>query len=342
MGHRLAYSAWENFLRENRPDVVHVHSLQGGTLRVPELARSHGARVLWTHHDLFAICPRVHLHTATLAPCDGPRFGAACGPCHGDGLRSFVAAPVFALRTAGFLDAMRKTHHHLAPSRWVRDLLVGHGVPEDRISVVPPAVPRPSRLAELPPDARSVRLVTAGDLRRAKGVDRVIRAVRTVAIPGLRLDVLGGPPTPPAPREEDFETQVRELADAPGIRLLGRYLPPELLPALDGATALVVAPRVRESWGRTLNEALLAGIPVVAPRAGALPEQVEDGVNGALWDPDEDGALERALVRVVDEGLLWQAEADRWPRAWDFARCLAEVERIAEGDAGARTPVGSR
>ncbi len=327
---RPALEAFTTTLRATKPDVVHVHSLQGAPLRIPEVARSHGARVIWTHHDFYAICPRVHLHTGAGDRCGGPKLGAACAPCHGDGLRSIFAVPVFALRHVGFVDAMQRSHALVVPSRFVRDLLVENGAPAHRIHVLPPAVPPPARLAGLPHDARTVRFVTASDLRRAKGIDRVLRAFVTLPASGLRLDVLGGPPAPPAPREEAFEQELTALAKGHPVRFLGRYSPGSLLSHLDGAAALIVAPRVRESWGRTVNEALLAGIPVVAPRDGGIAEQVTEGVNGLLWDPDDETDLMRAMRQVVDLGIEMQAEASNWPRAWTLDRHVDQIVAIYE------------
>ena len=79
-------------LAEHEPDVVHIHSLQGISHRLPEQAVRFGARVMWTLHDFYSICPRTHLHDGDGNPCDGPQLGAACGPCYG-GIRGLLAAP---------------------------------------------------------------------------------------------------------------------------------------------------------------------------------------------------------------------------------------------------------
>jgi len=52
----------------------------------------------------------------------------------------------------------------------------------------------------------------------------------------------------------------------------------------------------------TVLEAMLAGIPVVATRAGAVPELIEDGKHGLLVQPGSATELYEALVRMLDAG----------------------------------------
>ena len=51
----------------------------------------------------------------------------------------------------------------------------------------------------------------------------------------------------------------------------------------------------QETWCRTVTESLAAGCVTIAHRAGAIPEQIEHGVNGYLFD---DGA---ELAKILDE-----------------------------------------
>lgn len=50
------------------------------------------------------------------------------------------------------------------------------------------------------------------------------------------------------------------------------------------ADVIVVCSRM-ETFGRTIAEAKIFGIPVIASRTGAIPEQITDGINGLLYEP---------------------------------------------------------
>src|SRR5690606_27458878 len=67
---------------------------------------------------------------------------------------------------------------------------------------------------------------------------------------------------------------------------------------------IFVYPSVREGLGSTLLDAMAFGLPIVASRAGGIPEIVEDGVNGLLIPPGDPDALVQALVRLLDDPAL--------------------------------------
>jgi glycosyltransferase involved in cell wall biosynthesis len=70
----------------------------------------------------------------------------------------------------------------------------------------------------------------------------------------------------------------------------------------------------QETWCRTVTEALAAGCVVIAHRAGAIPEQIEHGVNGFLFDGAED--LVPLMAEVQSLGKLELAEIAQRGRAW--------------------------
>ena len=319
ISNRTLLDAFSKALDELKPDVVHIHSLQHLSHRIPEYARKRGIQVVWTLHDFFALCQRGHLHKGDLSPCSGPAGGVACGPCIGGGLKGLLAAPVFGLRHVGFKAAMNTAHALVAPSRFLADIMVDEGAPEHRVHVLPPAVPRAPRMAELGTDPARIRFVYAGDLRRAKGADLAIAAMGTLSEPGLSLDIHGGSPAPPASPESDYEAELQAMASAADVRFHGRYEDEDLISLLDGAAALIVPSRVRETFGRTANRALQSGVPVIAANHGALPEFVRDGVNGALFRPGDADSLAEAMRRIVEQGLGMQADPEAWPEVPDLA-----------------------
>lgn len=90
--------------------------------------------------------------------------------------------------------------------------------------------------------------------------------------------------------------------------------------ALEGIDVLVHASTIPEPFGQAVLEGMAAGLPVVAPAAGGPAEVIRDGVNGVLYPPGDDVALERCLRRLAsDKGLRASIGGAARDRARDFA-----------------------
>jgi len=59
-----------------------------------------------------------------------------------------------------------------------------------------------------------------------------------------------------------------------------------------------------EGFGIVLLEAMSFGLPIVATKVGAIPELVQDGVQGVLVPPGDSVALARALKELISRPQL--------------------------------------
>ncbi|MBM3335126.1 glycosyltransferase family 4 protein [Candidatus Sumerlaeota bacterium] len=135
-------------------------------------------------------------------------------------------------------------------------------------------------------------------------------------MPQARILLIGRGPLKKPLRAEINSTRLRENVALAGYR---RADLPEAYAALDVALFLGMG---SEGTCRAALEAMATGRPVIAHRAGALPEIVEDGKTGLLVEPDDADALADAIVRLLGD----PHERERMGRA---AR-QAVLERFTE------------
>jgi vacuolar-type H+-ATPase subunit I/STV1 len=73
---------------------------------------------------------------------------------------------------------------------------------------------------------------------------------------------------------------------------------------------------------------LLAGLPVIAARRGALPEAIRDGENGFLFEPEDPADLRRCLLRLVENPDLLERFRESQPRVRTVAEYTEEIEAM--------------
>ncbi len=110
--------------------------------------------------------------------------------------------------------------------------------------------------------------------------------------PELRVFLFGR-----GPLEPELRGQIRRLGLAARVSLAGfRSDLERILPCLD----LLVHPASLEGLGVSLLQAAAAGLPIVATRAGGIPEIVRDRENGLLVPPGDSRALGEAVLWLLD------------------------------------------
>jgi glycosyltransferase involved in cell wall biosynthesis len=177
--------------------------------------------------------------------------------------------------------------------------------PVDGRLFAPPAVPR----APGPPH----RLLTVASLEPVKGVAALLEAAGAVARErrDFRLTVIGD-----GSERARCEALVARLGLADVVELAGRRGRAEVAAAMAEADALV-APSEWETFSVAVAEGLLCGLPVLATRAGALPELVDDA-SGLLVERSDPGALAEGLRRLLgglggwDRGAIARRAAGSW------------------------------
>lgn len=175
----------------------------------------------------------------------------------------------------------------LAPSRPVVAELRRRGFPHvhrwgrgvDTVQFDPTHRTRPSTS-----HVSSVRVGYVGRLAREKRVERLAHAA---GLPGSELVVVG----------DGARRQFLERA-LPSAHFTGRLTGPALGTAFADLDVFVHT-GAHETFCQAIQEALAAGVPVVAPAAGGPLDLVQHGVNGLLWRPDRPEEIRDLVAELV-------------------------------------------
>lgn len=187
----------------------------------------------------------------------------------------------------------------VVPGAAASEYLESLGVDPARVTVAPNAVD--TRIFGAARRARAngpCRIVTVARLSPEKGVDVLLKAAA-----GLPAEVVVAGAGPEEPR-------LRRLA-GPNVTFLGN-VERDALPQVYADADIAVVPSRSDTWGMALNEAALAGLPLVASSvAGGSRELIEEGVNGFRVPPGDADALRDALRLLVEDEALRRAAGSR-------------------------------
>ena len=230
------------------------------------------------------------------------------------------------------------------------------GVPEERLFRMPYAVDNEwfqQRIAEAAANREAFRrelglepgrpvALFAGKFIPRKRPQDLIAAFKAI----VRDPAAGNPYLLIAGDGEMRDELTALAADAPegSIRFLGFRGQTELPPLYDIADVFVI-PSEMEPWGLVTNEAMNAGIPIIATtEVGAARDLVRDGENGFVLQPGNVAGLSAALLRIFsDAGLrarMGQASL-RIINNWGFAEDVAGLKEALRFYFGDRVPPAS-
>lgn len=157
-----------------------------------------------------------------------------------------------------------------------------------------------------------------GLLQDVKGIDILIRAVPLImrSIPNIYVYIAGS-----GPCENDLKILAGELGVEDNVKFLG-FVPKAKKYSYFKSADICIVPSRYESFGIVLLEAMSCGKAVVASRIGGIPEVVEDGRTGILFEPGNVNELANNIVGILKDndlrqrmGKLGQEKAKKF--GWD-------------------------
>ena len=207
--------------------------------------------------------------------------------------RTFRQAPLISIS-----DSQRTPLPH---ANWIRT--VHHGLPEDLIPMG---------------SGEGGYVAFVGRISPEKRLDRAIRIAQAAGVP-LRVAAK-------VDRADTlyFEREIAPLLGGPGITFVGEINEEQKRDFLGKARALLFPIDWPEPFGLVMIEAMAAGTPVLAFRAGSVPEVLEDGVSGCIVETVDEAIARLPEVLALDRRRV-RASFERRFSAARMARDYVDV-----------------
>lgn len=260
---------FEALLQTFQPDVVHVHNtLAMISPAIYWVATRLGVPVVQTLHNFRLLCPQGNLFRRgqVCEDCLGRQpWRGALRACYRESMTqsTVLAGMLMFHRSIGTWQ--HKVTRYIALNEFCRAKFIQGGLPPGKLVTKPNFVNFPTP----DPTARNGFLFV-GRLSHLKGVGILADAVKELT--GLKVRVAGAGPD---------SGLLQNQAD---IELLGPIGLTAVRAEMTQAVALILPSICYDSFPRTLVEAFACGLPVIASRMGSLPELIQDGVTGLLFE----------------------------------------------------------
>ena len=354
-------------LSEWHADIIHVTNFPGISAAVIPEAELRGVPVVWTATDFGMTCARYTLQKWDGSLCPGIAGYAQCLDCvrprsrintrcyeallrlpRATALRTadllsalpwrkpaiFAASRVTQLRLDTLLPLVGRIDLVIAPSTWMRDVLVLNGVSPDRIVIAEYGI-------ELGPDVSVSRVFHSpprfgflGRIHPMKGVDILIEAFKSIEPPGSGSLVIYG-----SPDREQYEYAGRLWAlakDSPNIAFGKQLRKQQVVGALQDIDVLVAPSTWCENSPLAILEALDRKIPVIASDVAGMRDILSHEVNGLLFRTGDVADLASQMQRLISdpELLLRLAQGIRPVKSiqQDAAALIEQYERVVSCD----------
>jgi glycosyltransferase involved in cell wall biosynthesis len=353
-------------LDEQQPDVVHFHHVTCLSTNLIAEAHRRGIPMVYTLHDFWLICQRGQFLKRDLSVCPGQEdrecvdclsWQLGLGPARrkaagvvagrlqggaGAALRRVVKGVhgLYARNLAAGTKARARVHQRMehvrsmcslvsrfvAPSRFLKQRYVEFGIPDGRITYSRYGFETSYYSDQRRSPDGDVRFGYLGTWIPPKGVHVLIEAFNGIATPRASLHLYGH--ALPYEGHEDYEEHLRGLIRSPRIHLEGAYGNEDVGRILAGLDVLVVPSIWYENSPLTIQEAMLAGVPVITSDLGGMAELVRDGENGLTFRPRDAVDLRRKMQQLIDDPGLLRKLRPRRDEVKELSTCAREHEAL--------------
>ena len=282
----------EQLLLEAKPDIAHLHNIYHQlSPSILWTLHKHHVPIVMTLHDYKLASPNYSLYVRGAIWNTGSSFRCIADRCVKNSFaKSFVCAVEKWVHES--IGSYRKVSVFLSPSQFLIEKFRELGSPFHIERVPQPLLPFPEQ-----PSSKTTNdyLLFFGRLSVEKGVSVLLEAMQE--LPEKKLCIVGV-----GPEEEALKNFVK-TKNLTNISFLGPKYGDELQSLIRDAEAIVMPSVWYENMPYTILEALAIGKVVIASRIGGIPERIQDGINGFLFETGNTKTLAHILRTLTQQDL---------------------------------------
>lgn len=267
----------EELISAEKPDIAHLHNIYHHmSFSIVHSLKKNKIPIIYTAHDLKLICANYKMLN----------HGKICEKCKGDRhYNCFFSNCIKGSRSKSFINMMEMYVHKLlkinelidiiiAPSKFYRDKMIEFGIRPDKVIYIPNFIE--SNKIE-PCYENQNYFLFVGRLSEEKGLLTLVRAMKKVE--GCPLYIVGT-----GPMEGEVKKAIHDFGVSDKIKMLGFKSGEELMNLERNSMFSVIPSEWYENSPYAVLEFMCYGKPTIGSNVAGIPEFVEDGKTGLLFE----------------------------------------------------------
>ncbi|MBT1247044.1 MULTISPECIES: glycosyltransferase family 4 protein [unclassified Thermosipho (in: thermotogales)] len=298
------------YIRKFRPDIVSIHNIYGWSSSIWDAVSKSNVPAIQVLHDLYILCPTNMFKNNVVCrkQCLACKFMRIPHKLKSNKLKAVVGVSAFIL-------------NKLLSYGYFED------VPIKRVIYNTTDLNMDNIDKDLEP--KYINFGFIGRLVPNKGIEVLLKAYLKIKKPNYRLFIAGT-------GEENYEEYLKSKYKDNSIIFMGRVKQEEFFKKVD----VTIVPSIwYEPLGIVVLESFAFGTPVIGSNTGGIPEMINHGKNGLIFNPYSEGDLEEKMLKFEKNILKWREKSeiikksarkfldyDKWVTQWE--ELYAEVVNL--------------
>ena len=263
----------EKIVDEEKPNIIHTNNLAGFSVSIWKLAKDRNIKVVHTLRDYYLLCIKSTMFNEKL--------NKSCE-------KQCLACKLYSIpkkEMSKYVDVV------VGISKFILNKHLEYGYfLSAKKEVIYNGVELSQNVVKKEKSNKDIILGFVGSLSPSKGIEWLLQNFIKMDMPNIKLYIYGKGIT------KTYENQLKQKYKSDKIVFQGFKKPQEIYNNID---ILIVPSLWNEPFGRIVPEANSYGIPVLVSNRGGLPELIEEGKNGYIFELDKEGSFEEKLKLMI-------------------------------------------
>lgn len=327
--HEEIHQPFDHLLEDFSPDVMHFHNIIGLSVGLIQIAKRRKIKTILTLHDYWGIC-----HKNTLMKSIGDICGddARCEECMPYITEERWKDIPIQMRKDYILSRLNKIDAFISPSRYLAERYIKAGIEREKIHVIPNGIDL-KRFKKVSRNSnKKIRFSFVGYIGKHKGIHVLMDALSYIKDKDrMMLNLVG---------DGEDRSRIEEFVKQNGfgdmVKFWGKVDNSSIESVYKDTDVLILPSVWPDNHPVSICEAMASGIPVIASRIGGIPELVEDGKTGYLFEAGDSKELAQRMSEFIidrDRITRFGDNAMRKISEYPIDRQVERILRVYEEDA---------